>query len=1078
MKKNKKIANRFNVTDRKFKRSLIALAVISLSNQSFAQDPIEEEAENTEVIEVKGIRGALANAAELKREANTFVDSITATDTSALPDLSVAEALSRIPGVTVTRFTSGGSNGDFPSPEGSGNLIRGLGFARSEFNGRDAFTANGGRALDWSAIPPELVGGVDVYKNHSADLIEGGISGTVNLRTLEPFDREGPVAIVSIDTTYTDLREAWSPSFSTVLGNRWDTSKGEFGLLGSVSTSELQSDIHGFQTGAPTPRTDIDPNGVATVPGFQLRTNEVDRERDSYYISGQWRSPDNDIEATFKYIRVENEITSSEQTTEWFPDFASSGRVEISDLVVKPFTSDGIARCNGNNEPESGDCDVLIPVSGGLMEEGLVTDNGDSWYGAYGLQVSNLGIGKREESTTDDMSFNIKWRPSDQWLLKFDAHRTTAEASYNELWAGSNTFLSVFTRPDLDNPRLEFSVDPRLNIGEGQIFDVGTNQVPYAVPTSTDDPGGYFIPFVADSFRDGTGELFAIRGDAEYEFENEGWFDSIKFGARYSEREQINKEAGLNWKAGSQPWGGGIARLNALDSEVHEVVDFSDFFRGGVVQGDNQSFVYVNSDLLANPTQFYDFYINEPDLARSEWSPFTTGDTKIVNGEEVITLRRSIDGNYTNIYQDDEISDIVEEAINLYVRLDFTHDFDNDMWLDGNFGVRYVKTDLISNGFLGYDEFGLDRSNIELEPDYPQDAEDRDHVRDFLPETAEFLDNGLDETRVVKVSDKHLLPSFNVKLNLNEDMLIRFAVSEAVTRPNVQDLRASQSISAGTSRIDFEPLQEDDPRSGIPRGVQDISLQRININGGNPNLLATTAVNWDISFEWYFEEGGQFTAALFSKKLKNIITNGSDVRDSVTYDGKAVNLQYNGPVNQADAELTGIEFSYHKFFDDLPGVFSNLGIQANYTYIDASATPPPAFKDDDGDGQPDPGTFANTFRFGLDNLLGQSEHTANLVGIYEDDEFEARLAYNWRSEYLNSYRDFVTGNPIFQDKSGFLDFSMRYDFTDNVQIAMQVANVLDTKSKSFTQIDQAGQTAQRSSFLNDRRLKFAVRYQF
>ena len=68
-----------------------------------------------------------------------------------------------------------------------------MGFVRSEFNGRDAFSANGGRALDWSSIPPELVGAIDVYKNQSADLIEGGIGGTINLRTLEPFDREGHI---------------------------------------------------------------------------------------------------------------------------------------------------------------------------------------------------------------------------------------------------------------------------------------------------------------------------------------------------------------------------------------------------------------------------------------------------------------------------------------------------------------------------------------------------------------------------------------------------------------------------------------------------------------------------------------------------------------------------------------------------------------------------------------------------------------------------------------------------------------------------------------------------------------------
>lgn len=157
-----------------------------------APQTTELDETTTEDIVVRGIRAALESAKDIKRNADTVVDSITASDIATLPDLSVAEALGRVPGVTISRFATGGASPDFPSPEGQGNLIRGLGFVRSEFNGRDAFSANGGRVLDFSSIPPELIGAVDVYKNQTADLIEGGISGTINLRTLEPFDRQKP----------------------------------------------------------------------------------------------------------------------------------------------------------------------------------------------------------------------------------------------------------------------------------------------------------------------------------------------------------------------------------------------------------------------------------------------------------------------------------------------------------------------------------------------------------------------------------------------------------------------------------------------------------------------------------------------------------------------------------------------------------------------------------------------------------------------------------------------------------------------------------------------------------------------
>ena len=124
-----------------------ALSMVMVAPQAYAQDA--EQTDEDEVV-VTGIRQALKEARDLKRAADTAVDSITASDVSTLPDLSVAEALSRVPGVVSQRFDlSDQNNGDFPSSEGGNNIIRGLSLVRSEFNGRDAFTANGGRALDF-----------------------------------------------------------------------------------------------------------------------------------------------------------------------------------------------------------------------------------------------------------------------------------------------------------------------------------------------------------------------------------------------------------------------------------------------------------------------------------------------------------------------------------------------------------------------------------------------------------------------------------------------------------------------------------------------------------------------------------------------------------------------------------------------------------------------------------------------------------------------------------------------------------------------------------------------------------------
>ena len=306
-------------------------------------------------------------------------------------------------------------------------------------------------------------------------------------------------------------------------------------------------------------------------------------------------------------------------------------------------------------------------------------------------------------------------------------------------------------------------------------------------------------------------------------------------------------------------------------------------------------------------------------------------------------------------------------------------------------------------------------------------------------------------------------------------MLIRFGASKAMTRPDVQDLRASQSINANTSRIEYDPLPDGHPDELILRGAEDITLQNINHNGGNPILNSTESVNLDLSFEWYFENGGYVSAGLFNKDLKNVIQDGRITLSQTTLDGQTVNVLYNGKVNVAEAELTGIELATQYFFtDDLPGLWSNLGFQANYTYIDASQTAPESSADTSGDGEPD----NQALRFGLDNLIGQSEHTANLIAIYQGDDFETRLAWNWRSEYLTSYRDFVPGNPVFQQGGGYVDWSAKYNITESLTTYISATNILDRKSKAYQQIDQSGQKYMRSSFINDRRIQVGVTYQF
>src|SRR5690606_13781325 len=200
-------------------RSLLTLCIMALSAPALAQSGNES---NLEEIVVTGVRANLENAQDIKRNANTVVDSISANDIGSLPDRSVLEAMQRIPGVSIERFASSNDPDHF-SVEGSTAVIRGMSATRSEFNGRDSFTANSGRGLSFQDVPPELMGGVDIYKNQSADMIEGGIGGTVSLRTRKPFDSPGRVIAVSGDISYGDMAEEESPTISALYRDRWDT---------------------------------------------------------------------------------------------------------------------------------------------------------------------------------------------------------------------------------------------------------------------------------------------------------------------------------------------------------------------------------------------------------------------------------------------------------------------------------------------------------------------------------------------------------------------------------------------------------------------------------------------------------------------------------------------------------------------------------------------------------------------------------------------------------------------------------------------------------------------------------------
>ncbi|ESQ83289.1 hypothetical protein AEAC466_13640 [Asticcacaulis sp. AC466] len=276
-------------------------ALLLTTGPAFAQEtaaPTDQGAgaEDTVVV-VTGLRKSFQSATDIKRKSAQIVDSIVAEDIGKLPDTNIAETLQRIPGVQIARNTRG---------EGNAYVVHGLKQVMTTLNGRLLFT-NANRSatlLDFSA---DILSGVDVYKTATADQIEGGLGGLINIHAARPFDFKGLRASATVAANYSAIHDEVTPRLSGIVSNRWQTAHGEFGAL--LGFQYEQIDSGGYQTGtnAYVNRNDLyDLNGDGHVNSangadiIQIPTNAKaqyergERRRGALYSSMQWR-PNDDL---------------------------------------------------------------------------------------------------------------------------------------------------------------------------------------------------------------------------------------------------------------------------------------------------------------------------------------------------------------------------------------------------------------------------------------------------------------------------------------------------------------------------------------------------------------------------------------------------------------------------------------------------------------------------------------------------------------------------------------------------------------------------------------------------------------
>ncbi|MGR9012975.1 MAG: TonB-dependent receptor [Gammaproteobacteria bacterium] len=267
--------------------SRLGILTLIAVKSAFAQSGSSADKAETLALEdilVIGKRSSLATAQEIKRDKMEIVDSVVADSMNKLPDINVTDALSRVTGVQILRDRG----------EGAGVAIRGLTQMETLLNGREVFTAGSGRTLDFADIPSEMLAGLDVYKTSSANHIEGGIGGTIDLRTRRPFDFEGRQLLGTVRGIHGDLVDKQEPQFSTLLSDRWQTEGfGEFGALANFAYQRRAWREDQKSTGNPAARTNIIPGQTVFVPSGTSETSSLGhRERIGGSLVLQWRPTD------------------------------------------------------------------------------------------------------------------------------------------------------------------------------------------------------------------------------------------------------------------------------------------------------------------------------------------------------------------------------------------------------------------------------------------------------------------------------------------------------------------------------------------------------------------------------------------------------------------------------------------------------------------------------------------------------------------------------------------------------------------------------------------------------------------
>lgn len=947
---------------------IAAIAISSMSTTLYA----EEAKDSVEEIVISGIRASLSRAVDIKREAASVVDSISAEDIGKLPDTTIADSLQRVTGIQIRRSAG----------EGSTVNVRGLPQVSTQLNG-EAFLSPGSittQQPNFSDIPAELLSGVDVLKSSEAKTLLGGVAGTINLKTRHPLDLKSgwtfAGSVEGTDGSYTDKMGSKVSGFAGF-------NDGDFGAIFTVSRSEAT--LANFRYGM---FSDWWFRGYhedgASWPGFSPAKD----------LNGDKDTKDS-LFGTIDY-GVTNKNSERERTGASASfQFKPSDKLELmADVFYTKL--DQYDRTNGVVADNAwSEWDWISPIqqtnrgvaAGGNTDMGLITSNKFDLYAPRVTAKAESQV-EKEDSTNINLQANYEFSDS----FKGSARLIHADATHNHTGDFADAFITSGQQHGLFsltkgvkswvNPTGEY--DPANPKGRILVHaDMSGEHPTFAYPTGFGDNINKYslVSTFSEHNYDNNATLDVLRADGVLTFEKD---NSLEFGYRYGKRDISTTDydlaapftrndkdgksvtayakwkdvsGGISGKAGDDTIGSPLP-FSLLDKKgyIHSVSDFGPAASSG-------SFYFIDPKVMDDPMAFQ--------------NSLYPGNIKVTN--------------WNRSYE------LTENTHTAYVQANFSGDF--GVPYKANVGLQAVQTLLDITNFGG-----APTSSVSI---------GGQTVNAIMGTPGPKIST--DETRR---NDLDILPRANLSFDIAEDQKLRVSYTKTMTQLDGNDLGLGTSYTTN-----YSPTLN----TFVVVNAQ---------SDGNPNMKPWRADNYDISYEWYFNDVGLLSFGLYRLDIKSFIgTQNTKLMGVPDLDGVVRNngIDFKQKANVDGGVLQGFEIGYQQAYDFLPGVLSGLGSSINYTYSDSQGG--------------DKDFYGKTLPMG-DN----SKNSFNAVLWYQKNGWQGRIAYNYRSErYIG--RSWNDGSPAawWAAPTSYVDASVSYDVNDNFTVYLQGTNITKEYENTYMQ---------------------------